>query len=218
MTTADDPRPEQAVPSSLTAGPTRCVALLRGVNVGVRRVDMGRLREVTAELGCTDVTTYLNSGNVLLASPLPAAELEAVLTRSYSDAFGFEIPTLVRSLPQLVATLARAPFPDGDPSQVTVHFVSGAAPADLRERLERNAAEPERVHVPGDDPVTEFFVDFAGGLARSKLANRMARIVQPGTATARNMRTLATIVGLLAGASKAGFGPAVADVPGEADG
>lgn len=190
-----------------TPAPNRYVALLRGVNVGPRRVDMGRLREVTTELGCDQVSTYLNSGNVLLTSGLDPAELEGVLTEAYTAEFGFEIETLVRTLPQLLTMLAEAPFPDGDPAQVLVHFVTGTPPEDLLDRLTRNAAEGERVHVPNTAEVTEFFVDYGTGIATSKLANRMPRIVKPAVATARNMRTLATLVGLLAGAAAAGFGP-----------
>jgi len=47
----------------------RYVALLRGINVGGNRlIEMKRLRAVIEALGCTDVATYLNSGNVTLAS------------------------------------------------------------------------------------------------------------------------------------------------------
>ena len=48
------------------------VALLRGINVGGRnKVAMADLREVVAELGHADVSTYIQSGNVLF-SPDPA--------------------------------------------------------------------------------------------------------------------------------------------------
>ncbi|MEZ4595379.1 MAG: DUF1697 domain-containing protein [Chloroflexota bacterium] len=45
---------------------TRYVALLRGINVGGNNpVPMAGLREAFAELGATDVRTYIQSGNVL---------------------------------------------------------------------------------------------------------------------------------------------------------
>ncbi len=47
----------------------RYVALLRGVNVGGRSVPMVELRELFRGLGHTDVTTYIQSGNVLFATP-----------------------------------------------------------------------------------------------------------------------------------------------------
>jgi uncharacterized protein (DUF1697 family) len=45
------------------------IALLRGVNVGkAKRVPMERFRGLLAELGYTDVTTLLNSGNASTAA------------------------------------------------------------------------------------------------------------------------------------------------------
>lgn len=54
------------------------VVLIRGINVGGKNaVAMQKLREFLEELGCTDVVTYLNSGNAILDSTLPAAQLAA---------------------------------------------------------------------------------------------------------------------------------------------
>ena len=42
------------------------IALLRAVNVGGRTVKSAQLREVAESLGHTQVTTYVNSGNIVL--------------------------------------------------------------------------------------------------------------------------------------------------------
>lgn len=48
----------------------RYVALIRGINVGrAKRVAMADLRGLLVELGCTDVVTILNSGNVVFGAP-----------------------------------------------------------------------------------------------------------------------------------------------------
>ncbi|NHZ88823.1 DUF1697 domain-containing protein [Massilia sp. CCM 8733] len=48
----------------------RCIALLRGINVGrAKRIAMADLRQLVGELGCTDVRTLLNSGNVVFSAP-----------------------------------------------------------------------------------------------------------------------------------------------------
>ena len=46
----------------------RMVALLRGVNVGGRKLPMAELRALCAELGWEDVATYIQSGNVVFAA------------------------------------------------------------------------------------------------------------------------------------------------------
>jgi uncharacterized protein (DUF1697 family) len=64
------------------------VALLRGINVGGRnRVAMADLRQLTEALGHTEVATYIQSGNVLFASPdtdcgVLADVLEQAIARS----------------------------------------------------------------------------------------------------------------------------------------
>lgn len=48
----------------------RCIALLRGINVGrAKRIAMADLRQLVGELGCTEVRTLLNSGNVVFQPP-----------------------------------------------------------------------------------------------------------------------------------------------------
>jgi uncharacterized protein (DUF1697 family) len=80
------------------------VALLRGVNVGGRgRVDMRELKAQVEALGCTDVSTYINSGNVIFRDRRAAStltrELEKVLDRRVA----------VRSLAQIQALCRRIP-------------------------------------------------------------------------------------------------------------
>ena len=53
------------------------VALLRGVNLGKRKVIMSELRELVADAGFTGVRTLLASGNLVLDSKLTGAKLEA---------------------------------------------------------------------------------------------------------------------------------------------
>ncbi|MDP9497048.1 MAG: DUF1697 domain-containing protein, partial [Actinomycetota bacterium] len=55
---------------------TRCVVLLRGINVGGRnRLAMPVLARVLTDVGCTDAKTYLQSGNAVVdAEPDGLAE------------------------------------------------------------------------------------------------------------------------------------------------
>lgn len=67
---------------------TTFVVLIRGINVGGKNpVAMAGLRECLEALGCTDVVTYLNSGNAIVDTGMPAAELarklEAELPRRF---------------------------------------------------------------------------------------------------------------------------------------
>lgn len=76
------------------------VALLRGINVGGKnKVEMSRLRATFASVGMTDVSTYINSGNVVFKSTSrKKAELEGKLEKAIERDFGFSIKVLLRDL------------------------------------------------------------------------------------------------------------------------
>jgi uncharacterized protein (DUF1697 family) len=88
----------------------RYVALLRGINVGgKRKVPMADLRDVFAELGYRDVSTYIQSGNVLFSATGAAAKLEGDIERALETTFGFPLVVVVRSERQLRAVVDKAP-------------------------------------------------------------------------------------------------------------
>lgn len=70
------------------------VALLRGINVGGNhKVEMKKLKKVFEGLGYANVSTYINSGNVIFESnKKDFSRIEQALKKN----FGFAIPVIVR--------------------------------------------------------------------------------------------------------------------------
>lgn len=109
----------------------RCVALLRGINVGkAKRVAMADLRALFEELGYTDVATLLNSGNVVFsgARGKPATTARAI-GRGIEERFGFTSRVLVVPGADLGRALAEDPLLDvaDDPSRHMLGFLQDAA-------------------------------------------------------------------------------------------
>ena len=102
---------------------TRCVAFLRAINVGNRRVTKDRLIEPFEALGYTEVSTYIASGNVLFTtSARSTAKVESAIEAALADALGFEVPTFVRTRADVESVLGLAPFgsvPDDETHLVT---------------------------------------------------------------------------------------------------
>ncbi len=74
------------------------VALLRGINVGGHtRVEMRKLKLVFEQAGCTRVSTYINSGNVVFSDTRSRTELHRVLLAAIFEAFEIEIPIVLRT-------------------------------------------------------------------------------------------------------------------------
>lgn len=83
--------------------------LLRGINVGGRnKVAMADLRAVVADAGFADVSTYIQSGNVLMTAP-PRVGLEAEVEALLADRLGMQLVVVVQTADQLRAVVDEAP-------------------------------------------------------------------------------------------------------------
>ncbi len=88
----------------------RYVAFLRGINVGGRnKVPMAELRAAFEDAGHTDVSTYIQSGNVLFRSSAPRASVEADVERMLERHLGYPLVVVIRSHAQLRSVIAGAP-------------------------------------------------------------------------------------------------------------
>ena len=165
------------------------VALLRGVNVGkAKRVPMAQLREVLARLGCTDVTTLLNSGNAVFRSTArSAAGCAATIARALAERFEFDVPVVVKSAQDLDAIVTGNPlrFTAADHSRLLVAFVQGPDQLASLRKIESLVVPPERFAVGSHAA----YLLCAAGLLESKAG--AALIGKAGQAvTTRNWATL----------------------------
>jgi len=169
-------------------------AFLRGVNLGpVNKLSMPALRDALEAGGFPGAKTYLNSGNVVLSCPRRAATVERELAALIRDTFGLDLDLTVRTLPELRAVLAGNPFPDGNPSQVTVAFLSREPGPEAPDRVQALAAEHEPFVFAG----REIYVHYTQGLGQSVLAQRFSAAVGV-SATVRTIRTVEKVVKLAA--------------------
>jgi uncharacterized protein (DUF1697 family) len=170
------------------------VVLLRGINLGSRRIPMPELKALAVELGYQDVSTYIASGNLILSADRRPHAIAADLDATIAQRYGFEVDCAVRSAAELAAVVSRNPFPEGDPKQVTVGFAHKPISAAAADRISALATPDEGFLIDG----REVYVDFAGGLARSKLATQLGKAAgQP--ITARNIRTVQKLAELAGG-------------------
>ena len=89
---------------------TKYIALLRGINVGGKnKVDMKRLKAAFSEAGFFDVTTYINSGNVIFCGDMDEATAQKTCEALIFNTFGLHIAIVVLSAGELAGALAHAP-------------------------------------------------------------------------------------------------------------
>ena len=102
------------------------VALLRGINVGKStRIGMADLAQVFSESGCSDVKTYVQSGNVVFRAPDKAIDaLPDALATGILDRFGVKTWLILRDLEAMRAIVTSNPYTElnAPPTSIAVAF------------------------------------------------------------------------------------------------
>lgn len=85
------------------------IAFLRAINIGKRRFTKDAIVAACEAAGCTDVETYINTGNVRVTTPLRSrAKVEEALEAAFEAEAGFDVPTIVVTPQELTAIAAQA--------------------------------------------------------------------------------------------------------------
>ena len=171
---------------------TRYVALFGSINVGGNRLKMVDLRAAFEAEGFVAVETVVASGNVLFEHPeRPDAGLEEKLGLMMRDRFAMKSAALVRSCDALAATIAENPFAaDGEENRVHTLFLDGPVDRDAFDALVAGHSGPERI-AAGDRAL---HIDYAAGVADSKLTGAFFERRLGRKGTARNLRSMRRIL------------------------
>jgi len=166
------------------------VALLRAINVGgTKKLLMADLRAMFEAAGCTDVRTYIQSGNVVFrAEPALAERIPALIESEIAATKGFQVPVVTRTAAELDAVVAGNPFlvAGADPAQLHVGFLAEATSTKRIAELDPDRSPQDAFEVRG----REVYLHFPNGTARSKLTVYYFDRVLGTTITIRNWRTV----------------------------
>ncbi len=178
--------------------PGTFVALIRGINLGARnRVSMADLRALVEGLGCEEVRTYVQSGNVVFRSRAGAAKLRRELEDAIRRTLGLDVTVLVRTKAELTRVAARNPFraAGADPATLHVTFLAERPDRGRVRELSERSVDPDELRVDG----AQVYLHCPNGYGRSKLGNDFFERALGVPATTRNWRTV-TALAELAGA------------------
>jgi uncharacterized protein (DUF1697 family) len=175
---------------------TSYVALLRGVNVGGHnKLPMNDLRTLVEAQGAEDVSTYIQSGNIVFrltkgGAPTFQKQLAGAIERE----FGFKPGVMVLDAKTFKTILKNNPFAkdNKDPSKLQVMFLMASATAAALKKVEAMLAKDERIKAKGK----AVYFDAPSGIGRSKAAEVLARGFKEGTM--RNWRTCLRLEEILA--------------------
>ena len=186
-------RPDQKIRVHSNGDPMKTyVALFRGINVGGRNsLPMKELVSILETLGCQNIKTYIQSGNVVLQheekdTTLLASKIGAEVKKSR----GFKPYVLLLESKEMEKAIAGNPFPEAESESNTLHLgflASMPTKPDLK-KLENLKKDSERFLLKG----TVFYLHAPEGIGRSKLAASSEKLLGVPM-TDRNWRTVCKI-------------------------
>jgi uncharacterized protein (DUF1697 family) len=173
------------------------VALLRGINVGDKNIlPMKDLAAMFVAAGCQDVTTFIQSGNVVFrADAKVVAGLKEAISLQIQERFGIRVPLVLRTAEEMGSVLRGNPFLNAGVSEDSLHvyFLAGLPAAGDVAGLDATRSAPDVFEVVG----REIYLQLPNGMARTKLTNAYFDSKLRTVVTARNWRTVGKLFELM---------------------
>jgi uncharacterized protein (DUF1697 family) len=158
---------------------------------------MKDLAAIFADLGCSNVRTYIQSGNVVFeASAKTAAHIPQAVAAAIEERFEHRVPVVVRSASEITRALEGNPFRARDvpTNEVYVAFLADKPTKARVAALDPARSAPDSFEVVG----REIYLHFPNGGGRSKLTNEYFDRALATTSTIRNWRTVEQLASMLA--------------------
>jgi uncharacterized protein (DUF1697 family) len=174
------------------------ISILRGINVsGQKKILMADLKALYEKLEFENVTTYIQSGNVIFNTPKHisdtdiAQRIEQAIFKKYS----FKVPVIVRTSEEMESVVAANPLlkqKNIDVEKLHVTFLE-QEPSAERTRLTKDLDySPDKFVILGK----EVYLYCPNGYGVSKLSNAFFENKLKVKATTRNWKTVNTLVSL----------------------
>lgn len=174
------------------------ICLLRGINVsGHRPLPMPALKALFTELGFRDVTTYIQSGNVIFRADGDSvpADLAGRIEKGILERFGYDVPAILRSHEEWKAILESNPFladRTADILRLYVTLLDRQPDPERVARLDDAAYLPDKFSIAGRN----IYLYCPHGYGRTRLSIQFFEQKLKVTATTRNWNTMLAIAGL----------------------
>ena len=170
------------------------VALLRGINVGGKNIlPMRELIESLEKLGCQNVRTYIQSGNVVFQIDKAAAKsIGEKLGSRISKSHGFTPTVLIIEAAKFLQAIADCPYECESGNQLHFSFLESKPKSPDLESLTELKTSTERFQLGKG----VFYLLAPDGIGRSKLAAKVERCLGVPI-TGRNWNTIVKIQSML---------------------
>jgi uncharacterized protein (DUF1697 family) len=174
------------------------ISLLRGINVsGQKKIQMSALNALYEELEFKEVSTYIQSGNVIFRASknLSRQDLPKRIEEKIRKKYGFEVPVIVRTLGEMKKVLSRNPFLDKKRTETERLYVTFLIEKPNQvdcKSIEKFDCSPDKFTIVD----REVYLYCPHGYGKSKISNNFFENKLKITATTRNWKTVNALVEL----------------------
>jgi uncharacterized protein (DUF1697 family) len=103
---------------------SKYISLLRGVNVGGRKIIMGELQELYESLDLKEVKTYIQSGNVIFkSSDKNISKLRKEIEKEIENTFNFPVSIILMTYDELKKVVENNPYLNEDTRHIYITFL-----------------------------------------------------------------------------------------------
>jgi uncharacterized protein (DUF1697 family) len=171
------------------------IVLLRAVNVGGAKLPMAELRDLATDLGATEVSTFIASGNLICEPPKDVQAFGTALEKAIEKKFGFFRECIIRTPAELAKARKNFPFDVDDPKNGHIVF--------LLDRPTKAAIAKAREHETGADRWEvigrEMHIRYDHGAGRSDMNGPAIGKALGVAGTSRNLRSVDKLIELASG-------------------
>lgn len=161
------------------------ISLLRGINVsGQKKILMADLKGLYADLGFSNIKTYIQSGNIVFNfKKADAVELQQLIFEKIKLHYRFEVPNLILNPTDISDALANNPYQDIEKSYFT--FLSELPQQQNIDEMSKHAFENEFYELKGK----VIYSHYPNGAGRAKMTLKFFEKKLKVSGTARNLNT-----------------------------
>ena len=164
---------------------------------GHNSIKMTDLSSLFLKMGFADAKTYIQSGNVIFSGNdySATAEIGLKIEKAILKRFNFDVPVMIRTAEEIKNLFSVNPFlnePNFEPSKMAVLFLHDKATESQIQKVIDIDYPPDKFKIVG----SEIFTYCPNGFGKTKLYTNFFEKKMGVTGTARNWKTITTILDL----------------------
>jgi len=164
---------------------------------GHNSIKMTDLAALYSDHGFIRPETFIQSGNVIFSTEkeLPVTEIAQVIETALHVTFGYDVPVMIRTVPEMRNILSSNPFlgeANFDPAKMAVIFLHDNLTESRIEKVADIDYPPDKFKIIGN----EIYTFCPNGFGKTKLYTNFFENKMKVKGTARNWKTVMTLLGL----------------------